>query len=758
MINKLKKYTARINAHFKSYAESGETAAISPDLYRGATEGVVLTSDALVGRQGLNIYSEMRIDDQVKPALMLKKYSILASGWEIQSVSDTPEDELKAEFIRFAFEQMEGSIEQALLSISSALDFGFSLSEINWQLSDIEPFIDKIIIKNIKTKHPRDFEFEVDKFNNILPDGIHQQSTGKKLKIDKFLHYAYDSDFGSVYGLSDLRAAHRAWFSKSVILKGWKIYIERFAMPTPVALYTTKARMAQQDILNTILKNLSFRSHIIMPKDMIDELKFLEASGQGSEIFNKSIAYFDRAIVRSLLVPDQMGLGGEEATGSMAKAKQHFNIFLLSILKIQKDLSETVIKEQLIKRLIDFNFSDTKIYPKFVFMPLIEEDKQALATIWIDAVMKGVVSQDLADKNLFRKLVGFPEKDRDDEIPEQDEPLPDTEEPDEDEQPEENEIAQPDKDNAKKTEVRVVVTDLRQSSYVSKFAMSRELNRFEKKENFQEMGKNIVKIESALFNSLQTTIEKQRDDLIKVTANKQRGGEFTLPFITGLTLRFNAEIRKSMNEHFEKAYEFGTSTGKKLFIAPKLEPLSPAKALAFLKSKAFFATGLIDEDVKKNAKGILFRALNQGWSVKETQAALTEMFNPYLGDPTKIRSGKDITPHRLETIVRTNTNEAFNQGRKDSFKESVDDGFVIGYLYSAVLDDRTTAICNFLDGKILDPKDSSTDRLIPPNNFNCRSVIVPVTRDEGPVEFITAGEIGRANDLKATSKFSCGCC
>jgi SPP1 gp7 family putative phage head morphogenesis protein len=93
-------------------------------------------------------------------------------------------------------------------------------------------------------------------------------------------------------------------------------------------------------------------------------------------------------------------------------------------------------------------------------------------------------------------------------------------------------------------------------------------------------------------------------------------------------------------------------------------------------------------------------------------------------------------------------NEAYNEGLKDGVDEEVDSGFVIGFLYSAIIDGRQTEVCEFLDGKILRPDTEDTNALTPSNHFNCRSILIPVTKDEGPVTFITAGQIGRALELK----------
>ena len=48
------------------------------------------------------------------------------------------------------------------------------------------------------------------------------------------------------------------------------------------------------------------------------------------------------------------------------------------------------------------------------------------------------------------------------------------------------------------------------------------------------------------------------------------------------------------------------------------------------------------------------------------------------------------------------------------------------YQYSAILDDRTSAICEGLHGKIF----KAGSEPIPPMHFNCRSLLIPITKYE----------------------------
>ena len=128
---------------------------------------------------------------------------------------------------------------------------------------------------------------------------------------------------------------------------------------------------------------------------------------------------------------------------------------------------------------------------------------------------------------------------------------------------------------------------------------------------------------------------------------------------------------------------------------------------------------------------------------------LNDLFEPFVGDDTVLRDGEPIPAYRLENIVRTNATEAFNLGRLEMARDPDIAEFIQGMEYSAVIDGRTTPVCILLDGKIIPLEDPELDRLLPPNHFNCRSLLVPVTLDIQTKEedFITPSEIGQAKEL-----------
>lgn len=75
----------------------------------------------------------------------------------------------------------------------------------------------------------------------------------------------------------------------------------------------------------------------------------------------------------------------------------------------------------------------------------------------------------------------------------------------------------------------------------------------------------------------------------------------------------------------------------------------------------------------------------------------------------------EMKSYYAETVFRTNLTSHYNLGILNSHD-------VEYFEYVAILDGRTTPICQKLNGKIFKKTDT---RILPPNHYNCRSVVVP---------------------------------
>ena len=383
--------------------------------------------DTLVSRKGLQIYDKMRLDDMVKASLTLKKFATLAPNYKILPADGSDKAVEIANFIAYTIDNMEGSMNDALFQILTALDYGFSVTEINYEQYDMGEHSGKIGLKNLKTKQPRYYSFAVDKYSNLLDKGLAYNINGeqKKLPTNKFLIFSYQKEFGNHYGTADLRPAYRGYWSKDTIIKFWNIYLERFANPTVVGKYRSNDPNSKTNLRN-ILDGLTAKTSITHRMDEFD-IDFLEPSRSATQDFKEAINYYDKTIARSILIPDRLVAEGE--TGAYSQAKVHFDVFLFVLAKLRQDLEEVVMNEQLIKRLVQINFGNVTAMPKFKFNQMTDDQKFALNEMFITAVEKGVISPTLEDENYIRENLHFPEKDNAELTPNDTMPVATSDEP-----------------------------------------------------------------------------------------------------------------------------------------------------------------------------------------------------------------------------------------------------------------------------------------------------------------------------------------
>jgi SPP1 gp7 family putative phage head morphogenesis protein len=161
----------------------------------------------------------------------------------------------------------------------------------------------------------------------------------------------------------------------------------------------------------------------------------------------------------------------------------------------------------------------------------------------------------------------------------------------------------------------------------------------------------------------------------------------------------------------------------------------PDIASNYFHNRALLIKGIVDDELTRDAKFSIFETLKGGRTMNEAMGDLRSIFEPWIGDPTKIEpSGISQTeadvlkPYRLENIIRTESTTAIAQGRAAVADAAAD--FVVGFEHSSILDDRTTEVCQLADGITFKKDDPRAVKLQPPLHFNCRSIDTFVTSDD----------------------------
>ena len=701
--------------------------------------------DELVGRKGLKIYNKMAIDEQVKASLKFKRDAITSRGYYFDlgyAADDLGEKEVARRIALFncVIDKIDGAFTDCLLNILSAMKTGFSISE---KVEKVIEFEGKsyLGISTLKLRPAHSFEFPVDEYGNVIK--LKQQANGKELELDlkHFIHYVMNPDEDVHYGLSELRSCYRAWFSKDMAIKFRNIYLERHAggftvIKPPKDKPIRRGTTEYNDLVN-LLSNITLTTGMILPSaDHVIESQY--PSGQGADAFNKAIEQADMMIAKALLTPSGLGISPQGNTGSYSQAQTQLNAFFWTLANDSLRLEEA-LNEQLFKPLGVVNFGD-EFYPKFKWSSLSEEKAIDMIRLFMELVDKKVISNSDEDEVFIREALKLPEVIKqvegpeDDNNSEEDENLPTDEvDPDDYVIPNGNE----DEEIMGQAAVRIAAAAFEKSTSRVNFSL-------------------IDKKSEDIVDDQVNEVGVATDAILRNLIDKGKSGGELDTFITDnfRKLDVDKELKKALNTKVRKLLKkgevLGTKEAQKEVDKAKGESFKKIdlKRLSFIADDYFRVTAfkisgdLSDSLVKLVENEILNGArYDKTWEEVETAIYQQAATKGLITEAEARRMlGAALTVEnpdaRLRTIVRTSTFDAINNARDAYFSDPALGGFVRAYEYSAILDNRTTDICRHLDEERAGDHSkewyTANSGFRPPNHFNCRSLLVPVTVNDLP--------------------------
>ena len=741
-------------AAFRASAMPSKAELRSPVLYANprvaSTETFIRNPSLLVAAKSMTVFDKMRTDDMVKAAMALKKQFIIASGYDVHSPEGMPRDWEVTKFVQDALARMEDSFSNKLLHILTALDYGFSVTEKIY-----EPDGGKLWIKKLVTVAPHDIQFKVDEFGQTT--GIDQygamRSDVRNAPLGKFVIFTWDSDFSNPYGNSDLLAAHRPYIMKAQAYNWMAIMLEKYGVPPMFLHYDQTAIPTEvQPLLTKAISDWQTGGFGVFPRgESKDAVDFYtpELSGQVSTVFIPAFQMFNQDIARALLMPGLLGVTPQGDAGSYARSQTEFDVFMLVVEHARNQIADCVVQEQIIKQLVDLNFPGVKQYPCFKFRPLSDDVRLDLLTTWGTLTGQRVVQTTPADEEHIRKQMKFPEMEaaaasapEGDENPygPQPEPAPGAAGAEDDAEGGEGKDDDPKPKDKKKGKGEFT-------------ADQRTLTKYELKVSFSKIERDLDELQAAYMDRLKGAFEDMR---VAVEADIRRTWEPTLEYATSfqklpksdnLLATFQAFLKDGMQRG--RASLISELPGAK-FAEASMPDADLDDALAYLRAKAFWVSGVTDQKILADVRQALLQGVSNGDTLSEIMDRLRDIFKPYV-EESRDANGVLLEPARLETIVRTNLIDTYNQGRL--VQGELANEYLEGWQYSAILDTRTTEVCRHLDGKVFEAGDKRVHALRPPRHFNCRSVMVPIVIGETieDADKITPEQAREARELSGSS-------
>ena len=222
--------------------------------------------------------------------------------------------------------------------------------------------------------------------------------------MDKFVVYPYMPSYANPMGSSDLRAAWQSWFVKQQLMRWWAKYLEKFGMPTVTGSYDAAKGygVKQQREFLGLLAAVHNESALVHPSDMT--VKLLEAQRVNETGFDEAVAYLDRSIAKSIL-GQSLTSDSSDRSSTYALGQVQANVLSFYLQKLQRDLEDVVMNEQVIKRLVGYNFPAGTPMPTF-HLGRVDDDRLAATAQLMQTLIAGNVVA--PDEPWIRQYLGLP--------------------------------------------------------------------------------------------------------------------------------------------------------------------------------------------------------------------------------------------------------------------------------------------------------------------------------------------------------------
>jgi phage gp29-like protein len=356
-------------------------------------------------RRRWSVLRKIERDPVVSAALAFKKWLPVGDGWRVYSADDSPEAVKQAEFVRWCFAQMEGTVEELISNVLDAVAVGFSVVEKVYRIVDRGEYAGFLAPVRFVPKDPSTIGFELGASGQVeaITFTVPGRANAEPLPPEKFIHFVYEGKYRSPYGCGDLVKAYRSWWSKDNALRWWAMFVEKYGVVPRIGKYEDGASQEFQQELLDQLKVSAANTEFVVPKSV--ELELLQPDGDG-QAFERFVTYHDKELAKAILGNTLLVDEGQRV-GSMALGKVHLEVLRAQLRKLKRILEDRVMGEQIIRQIIDINYTATDRYPRFVLPDARKEELTELAKAIALMVDKGIVEP---TEPWVRECLGFPKQ------------------------------------------------------------------------------------------------------------------------------------------------------------------------------------------------------------------------------------------------------------------------------------------------------------------------------------------------------------
>ena len=689
--------------------------------------------------------------------------------------------------------RMHGSFVDALNVIATGRDYGFSLTEKVYSNVTIDGQT-YIGLNMLMGRDPSTFEFWTDDYGILNRVEQVVPGKRLTIDMGRMIHYVHSPEFDRYYGRSDLREAYRAWFIKQRVGEFWSLYLERMAGGFLILKKTADSSMqygsAEQDSLQNVLTNLHGSSGMILPAGIETEM----VQPASTEAFEKAMVFWDLAIAKALLVPNLLGISHTGQTGAFAQSQTQLEAFFWT-LNADSERLEATINEQLVQDLGDQNFGDGDYPYFCFKPASIEHIKRVIDNWKVLVDARSVITSEADEEHFRKLLdmpkrdedteplidpLAAQVEDRAAQGQEFDQGMRERQQVLAEKAANEERFAAV---NRKLDAITQTLTRLRPTGdathahphpehspaepQAGKFngavphgplrgCTRAQFDRATQRVAFSVIESRQDRMAGELTGQVASFVAKAAKKLLGTDEDLAQLIDTDPSDVAGVELNSSqkGKLKDLYRRSLASAWTLGGSLARNELERARGQRFVAMKDLRdtaadYFEVNGFRMAGNVSDGVRALIQQELQNSIKFGRTAKATREVIwdrlvsrgftnRESVREVESDPAVIQTLNDLwgvsepqTAAYLDTLARTNLFEAMNEARYAEFTDPELGGFVVALQYSAILDDRTTEICEALDGKTWAEDSPMWDQFRPPNHYNCRSVLIPVTEIDG---------------------------
>jgi hypothetical protein len=369
------------------------------------TNGIISNEELnrkLVGQSGLRVLDNMRrTDPTIRASLRMIKLPLLQADKRLEAGDQEDETSLyQRDFVWNEIQKID--LKRFLSEATTFLDMGFAVFENCYTPTKFQGQtligLDKLAFRKQTTIQAWQTDDQKLGVRQQLIDG------NVSIPMEKLTIFTNDKEGDNYEGVSILRSAYKPWYIMDTLEKIDAMAAERHGLGTirikPPSTASEPDKEKAQEVARQLRANEE--SYVQVPDDW--EFEFMDMHGGGLRDLSPSIERQRNSILLNVLGQFLL-LGSAGSTGGgRAMSEDHSRLFEMSI-QYYAEYIASVINKQIIKPLIDLNFSDVEVYPEFSFGKISDDDITKLADAYQKFIGAGVLTPDADMEQNIRDIL-----------------------------------------------------------------------------------------------------------------------------------------------------------------------------------------------------------------------------------------------------------------------------------------------------------------------------------------------------------------